>query len=81
MEVTVTFPELQGESYKAKVSRTAGSLDPASKTMMVEIDIDNTDGFIKPGMYAKALMQLSSRDQVLSLPATAQVVYQNQFFV
>lgn len=81
MEVTVTFPELPGESFKAKVSRTAGALDPASKTMQVEIDIDNPKGFIKPGMYAKALMQISSRERVLSLPVTAQVIYQNQTFV
>lgn len=81
MEVTVTFPELPGESFKATVSRTAGALDPASKTMQVEIDIDNPKGMIKLGMYAKALMQISNRDGVSSLPVTAQVMYQNQPFV
>lgn len=81
MDVVVTFPELQGESYTAKVSRTANSLDRASKTMRVEIDIPNADGKIKPGMYAKVLMQISSRDSVLSLPVTAQVIFQNQPFV
>ena len=81
MDVTVTFPELPGESFQVKVSRTAGALDPASKTMQVEIDIDNPDGFIKPGMYAKALMQISRRESVLSLPVTAQWIFQNQSFV
>jgi len=78
MEATVTFPELPGESFKAKVSRTAGALDPASKTMQVEIDIDNPEGLIKPGMYAKVLIRIGSRNGVLSLPVTAQVIYQNQ---
>ncbi|MGR3301330.1 MAG: efflux RND transporter periplasmic adaptor subunit [Candidatus Scalindua sp.] len=81
MDVTVTFPELPGESFQAKVSRTAGALDPASKTMQVEIDIDNPNGFIKPGMYAKVLMQISRRDSVLSLPVTAQWIFQNLPFV
>jgi len=81
MDVTVTFPELPGESFQAKISRTAGALDPASKTMQVEIDIDNPNGFIKPGMYAKALMQISRRDSVLSLPVTAQWIFQDQPFV
>ncbi|MCR4290971.1 MAG: efflux RND transporter periplasmic adaptor subunit [Candidatus Scalindua sp.] len=81
MDVTVTFPELPGESFQAKISRTAGALDPASKTMQVEIDIDNPRGFIKPGMYAKALMQISRRESVLSLPVTAQWIFQNQPFV
>jgi membrane fusion protein (multidrug efflux system) len=81
MEVTVTFPELPGESFKAKLSRTAGALDPASKTMQAEIDINNAKGAIKPGMYAKVLMHVSSREGALSLPVTAQVVHQNQFFI
>ncbi len=81
MDVTVTFPELPGESFQVKVSRTAGALDPASKTMQVEIDIDNPNGSIKPGMYAKALMQISRRESVLSLPVTAQWIFQDQPFV
>jgi len=81
MAVTVTFPELTGESFQAVVSRTAGALDPASKTMQVEVDIKNPNGFIKPGMYAKANMQISNRKGVLSLPVTAQWIYQNQPFV
>lgn len=81
MDVTVTFPELPGKSFQAKISRTAGSLDPASKTMQVEIDIDNPDGFIRPGMYAKALMQISRRESVVSVPVTAQWRFQNKLFV
>lgn len=81
MEALITFPELPKESFKAKVSRTAGALDPASKTMKVEMDINNPQGLIKPGMYAKALMQISSRNGVVSLPVTAQWMYQNQPFV
>ncbi|MBA3901992.1 MAG: efflux RND transporter periplasmic adaptor subunit [Bacteroidetes bacterium] len=81
METTVTFPELAGEAFVAKISRMSNALDPASKTMQVEIDIDNSKGLIKPGMYAKVLIQTSSRDGVLSLPITAQVSFQNQLFV
>jgi len=81
MKAIITFPELPGKSYEAEVSRTSGALDPASKTMRVEIDIDNSKGLIKPGMYAKALMQINSREGVVSLPVTAQWMYQNQPFI
>lgn len=81
MEVNVTFPELPGESFKTKVSRIAGALDPDSKTMQIEIDINNTKEIIKPGMYAKVLMQISNRKDVISLPVTAQWIFQNQSFV
>ena len=80
-EVLITFPELPGESFKASVSRTAGALDLASKTMQVEIDIDNQKGLVKPGMYAKVLLKTGSREGVVSLPITAQTMVQNQQFV
>lgn len=81
MDVTISFPELAGADFVAKVSRTAGALDPASKTMQVEIDIANPDGRIKPGMYAKAKLQMTGSENVVSLPITAQAMAQNQVFV
>jgi len=79
--VKVTFPELPGESFIAQVSRTAGVLEVASKTMQIEVDIDNKKGLIKPGMYAKAIMMLESRENVLSLPVNGQYMFQDELFV
>ena len=79
--VEVTFPELAGPSFDARVSRTAKALDPASGTMRVEIDLENPNGDILPGMYAKVRIQVNSRNDVLSLPVTAQLVQQDAFFV
>jgi len=77
MEVTVNFPELPGESFTTKISRTAGALDPVSKTMQVEIDVPNSDGKILTGMYAKVNMNLGSRNDVLALPIIAKVLYKD----
>jgi len=81
MDATITFPELHGKPYNATISRIAKVLDIASKTMQVEIDIENSEGTIKPGMHAKVSMQMSSRDNVLSLPVTAQYMYKDEPFV
>ncbi len=81
MTANVTFPELPGGSINAKMSRVSNALDPASKTMDVEIDLQNPNGKLKPGMYAKVLLGLGSRPDVLSLPATAQVIFQKDFFL
>jgi RND family efflux transporter MFP subunit len=80
-EAKITFPELPGETFSATISRTAKSLDPSSSTMQVEIDIENPDYKILSGMYAKALMQISSRDQTLSLPIIARARHQNEPFL
>lgn len=79
--VQVMFPEIPGESFTAKVSRTARVLDPASKTMQVEVDVSNAAGLIMPGMYAKVIMLLESRESVLSLPIRAQYMFQDELFV
>lgn len=81
MEVEVTLPELSGKSFMAKVSRTSHALDPMSKTMQVEIDLNNSDGKILSGMYAKALLQINSRKNILSLPMIAKVSHKNEDYV
>jgi len=81
MDVEVTLPELSGKSFMAKVSRTSNVLDPMSKTMQVEIDLENPDGKILSGMYAKVLMQIESRENILSLPMIAKVSHKNEDYV
>lgn len=81
MDVEVTLPELSGKSFVAKVSRTSSALDPMSKTMQVEIDLPNPDSKILSGMYAKALLQINSRENILSLPVIAKVSHKNEDYV
>jgi RND family efflux transporter MFP subunit len=81
MEVEVTLPELSGKSFITKVSRTSNVLDPVSKTMQVEIDLKNLDGKILSGMYAKVLLQIKSRENILSLPIMAKVSHKNENYV
>jgi RND family efflux transporter MFP subunit len=54
-----------------KVSRFAGELDPQTRTMETEIDFDNRDGILLPGMYAETVLQLSERKDVLTIPLEA----------
>jgi RND family efflux transporter MFP subunit len=81
MEVEVTLPELSGKSFITKVSRTSNVLDPVSKTMQVEIDLKNLDGKILSGMYAKVLLQIKSRENILSLPIMTKVSHKNENYV
>ncbi len=40
----------------AKISRTAGTLDPRTRTLFVEIELDNHDGFLVPGSFTYAIV-------------------------
>jgi multidrug efflux pump subunit AcrA (membrane-fusion protein) len=55
----------------AVVSRIAGALRPETRTMRAEIDLDNPDGQMLPGSYARVRLTLQSRDDAMMLPARA----------
>lgn len=67
-EVAIEFPNLSSANTSAKISRIAKSLDAASKTMEVQVDLPNKGGEIKAGMYAKAMIKRASSKNSLSLP-------------
>jgi multidrug efflux pump subunit AcrA (membrane-fusion protein) len=47
----VSFQEMPGAKLTAEVTRTAESIDPNTRTMLTELQIDNTDGKLIAGMY------------------------------
>jgi len=65
---------LPGRSFAGNVARTANSLDPTSRTMLVEVQVPNPTGALLPGMYAQVEL-LSARPQPpLLIPGTALVI-------
>ena len=49
----LTFQELPGRTFDATVTRTAGAVDPASRTLQVELQVANPNGEILAGSYAQ----------------------------
>ena len=43
---------------KARISRTAGTLDPRTRTLFVELDIDNSDQFLVPGSFVNVTLRV-----------------------
>jgi RND family efflux transporter MFP subunit len=56
---------------QGKISRFADSLDMSTRTMETEIDVDNRDGSLIPGMYAETQLALQQRENVLTVPLQA----------
>jgi len=61
---------VQGREFPGKVTRIAWALDPATRTLLAEIDLPNPDGWLRPGMYAHATLSAELPD-VLTLPRSA----------
>jgi RND family efflux transporter MFP subunit len=69
--VDVTFAERAGKRYRGKIARTASAIDPATRTLLVEVDLDNAAGEILPGAFAEVHLQLASAAPTLLLPVSA----------
>jgi RND family efflux transporter MFP subunit len=68
--VRVVIRALGGEPMDATIARVAGAIDPQTRTMHCEVDLDNAAGKLLPGMYAKVTVMLESR-QALMVPSKA----------
>jgi RND family efflux transporter MFP subunit len=62
---------LPGRYFTGSVARTANSLDPASRTMLVEVHVRNPDGALLPGMYAQVEFNSARREPPLLVPSDA----------
>jgi RND family efflux transporter MFP subunit len=71
MKGQVTVREYPSRVFEGTVSRSAGSLDPATRTMRTEVRVPNTDNALLTGMYAQVTLPLASPHAVYELPATA----------
>jgi RND family efflux transporter MFP subunit len=59
------------------VARTANALDPTSRTLLVEVNVPNSDGALLPGMSVQVDLSAPRRDVPLVIPADALVVRAN----
>jgi RND family efflux transporter MFP subunit len=69
MQAELYFTEHPGKSFPAKVVRTANALDPAQRTLQVELQVDNSNGVLFPGSYAEVHFQVPGSSQSLRVPA------------
>jgi RND family efflux transporter MFP subunit len=57
--------------YVGKVSRFADSLDPQTRTMETEIDFQDANGRLLPGMYVQAIVSPPDNRDILTVPLEA----------
>ncbi len=75
--VIITSRELPGQELRATITRTTQALDPATRTLLVEIDLPNPDHRLQPGMFVTTTLILKEHPQVLTLPPAALVTRAN----
>ena len=68
---SVSIRQIPGRAFEGRVTRTAGTLDPALRTLNVEIDIPNPKGELLGGMYAQVAIEVAVAHRVVRVPSSA----------
>ena len=72
-QVVVTMTELRGSGFKGEISRTAASIDAATRTMQVEVTLPNKEGALMPGAYVQVALPLQPSG-VTTIPTNALMI-------
>lgn len=63
------FNEFPDRTFPGKVVRTAGAIDPTSRTLLTEVEVPNENGQLFPGAYMQVRLSTGGSKQSLLLPA------------
>ena len=70
----LSISNLPSRRFTGTVARTANALDPATRTLLVEVHVPNSDGALLPGMYAQVDLSSARPVPPLLIPGDALVV-------
>jgi RND family efflux transporter MFP subunit len=71
---TLSVVSLGGHQFSGLVTRSANALDPASRTLLTEVQVDNAAGLLLPGMYCEVDLAVPRSSPPLIIPAATLVV-------
>ncbi|HLQ44077.1 MAG TPA: efflux RND transporter periplasmic adaptor subunit, partial [Planctomycetaceae bacterium] len=78
---TLTIDALKGRPFAGRVRRSAGVLDPKTRTLRVEVELDKPDPQLRPGMYGALTITLAERKQAILVPSRSLRFQGDQAFV
>jgi len=69
----VTVRNYQGREFAGKVTRSAGAVDPATRTLRFQVDVPNADAKLYAGMYGEVRLPVAAERPTLTVPTSALV--------
>jgi RND family efflux transporter MFP subunit len=74
---TLTFAELPGRTFTGTVDRTAGAIDPVSRTLLTEILVSNQDGTLFPGAHVMVRVNMATGVNPVVVPVNT-LLFRNE---
>jgi RND family efflux transporter MFP subunit len=79
-EATLTFSELPGQKFMGRVDRTAGAIDPVSRTLLTELLVSNQNGILFPGAHTMVRVNLATGVNPVVVPVNT-LLFRNELGV
>src|SRR6202171_5011899 len=73
---TLTLDEFPGQTFHGTLVRNANSIDIASRTLLVEVDVENPTGQLLPGAYVFVHLKLPDQTRSVTIPSNALIFRQ-----
>jgi RND family efflux transporter MFP subunit len=67
----LTVKEARGKEFRGSITRTTEALDPATRTLLVEIDMPNKERLLQPGTFVTTTLYLQQHAGTLAVPPAA----------
>lgn len=71
VKATITLQEFPGQKFAAAVARTAQAIDPATRTLLTEVDVPNPDGRLLPGSFGLVHFAIGANVRKITVPINA----------
>ena len=66
---TLTLDEYPGQVFTGTIARNSSAIDPASRTLNVEVDVPNQRGQLLPGAYVVVHLKVPNHGETLTIPS------------
>jgi len=71
---TLTLPQYPGRKFEGKLVRSSDAVDPTTRTLLAEVDVDNRDGQLLPGSYTEVHLHTVTPAPALIVPVSALIL-------
>jgi RND family efflux transporter MFP subunit len=76
MQAYITLPEIAGQKFRGTVARTADAIDPATRTLLTEVDVPNKDGRLLRGSFGEVHFAPKINTAKVTVPVNAMLFRQ-----
>lgn len=76
MQAYISLQEIPGQKFKGTVARTSDAIDPATRTLLTEVDVPNKDGHLLRGAFGEVHFSVKTNGEKVTVPVNAMLFRQ-----